>query len=455
MAQIKVEIIERQTVKPSSPTPHHLRNYKLSHFDQTALQIYIPLLLFYSNAPADATTNNVMATNERYQHLMQSLTKTLTHFYPLAGRIKGHAVIECNDDGAELVKARVKCSLSEILEHPDTKMLRRFLPIESESRESVTGPLLLVQVNSFECGGMAIGVSISHKFADTDTLSTFINCWTATIHDQSNKLMFPKFGAASLFSELYLPHPEPPPFQPTEATKEKWMTRRFVFDASKIAALQSKVASSVVPKPTRVEAISAVIWKCQNEASSKSSSSNMLGTRTSLLRPSFFSHAMNMRKLAVPPLPENLVGNLVDVSTARYPHSGQSTSVIDLKDVVAKIRGALVEVKERCATEVIFDSSKAWEKQKECINLMKNDNIDKYVCSSWCRFPFYEADFGWGKPSWVTYVSVAVNNITVLMDTRDGNGIEAWVNLSPEKMALFESNEELLAYASLNPRVPY
>ncbi|CAL2277087.1 unnamed protein product [Prunus armeniaca] len=147
---------------------------------------------------------------------------------------------------------------------------------------------------------------------------------------------------------------------------------------------ESKVASSVVPKPTRVEAISTVIWKCQNEASSKSSSSNILGTQTSLLMPSFFSHAMNMRKIAVLPLPEDLVGNLVDVSTAHYSHSGQSTSVIDLKGVVAKIRGALVEVKERCATEVIFDSSKAREKQKQCINLMKNDNIDKYVCSSWC-----------------------------------------------------------------------
>ncbi|BFG28778.1 hypothetical protein CerSpe_150520 [Prunus speciosa] len=36
-SQIKFEIIERQTVKPSSPTPHHLRNYELSHFDQNAL----------------------------------------------------------------------------------------------------------------------------------------------------------------------------------------------------------------------------------------------------------------------------------------------------------------------------------------------------------------------------------------------------------------------------------
>ncbi|KAK1359235.1 hypothetical protein POM88_043709 [Heracleum sosnowskyi] len=23
-------------------------------------------------------------------------------------------------------------------------------------------------------------------------------------------------------------------------------------------------------------------------------------------------------------------------------------------------------------------------------------------CSSWCKIPFYEADFGWGKPSWIS-----------------------------------------------------
>ncbi|BBN68102.1 hypothetical protein Prudu_281S000400 [Prunus dulcis] len=271
--EIKVEIIQRQTVKPSSPTPHHLRNYKLSILDQMALQTYIPILLFYPNA-ANATRNNVMATSERCQHLMQSFAKTLTHFYPLAGRIKGDAVIECNDDGAEFVESRVKCSLSEIFEHPDAEMLRRFLPVEPESREEAgTGTLLLVQVNLFECGGMAIGLSISHKFGDATTLSTFINCWTAAAHDQSNMLMLPKFGAASLFSPLNFSNSEPLPS--VEVDKEKFITRRFVFEASKIAALQSKVTSTVVPKPTRVEAASALIWKCKIEASSRSSSKHV------------------------------------------------------------------------------------------------------------------------------------------------------------------------------------
>ncbi|CAL9016673.1 unnamed protein product [Prunus brigantina] len=445
--EIKVEIIQRQTVKPSSPTPHHLRNYKLSTLDQIAPQTYIPILLFYPNA-ADATSNNVMATNERCQHLMQSLAKTLTHFYPSAGRIKGDAMIECNDDGAEFVEARVKCSLSEIFEHPDAVMLRRFLPVEPESREAGTGTLLLVQVNLFECGGMAIGFSISHKFGDAATLSTFINCWTAAAHDQSNMSMLPKFGAASLFSPLNFSNSEPLPS--VEVDKEKFITRRFVFDASKIAALQSKVTSSVVPKPTRVEAASALIWKCKIEASSRSSS-NTLGT--SLIRPSVFSLSVNMRKMAVPPLPENLVGNILEFSTTNYSHSEENSTVIDLRGLVAKIRGGLEETKERCAAVVVFDSNEAWQRMKWYINLMKNDDMDKFICSSWCRFPFYEADFGWGKPSWVSYVAVAINNITVLMNKRDDNGIEAWVTLSQENMALFESNKELLEYASLNPRV--
>ncbi|KAL6283230.1 hypothetical protein ACE6H2_014159 [Prunus campanulata] len=389
-----------------------------------------------------------MATNERCQHLMQSLAKTLTHFYPLAGRIKGGALIECNDDGAEFVEARVKGSLSEIFEHPDAEMFRQFLPVEPISREAGTGTLLLVQVNLFECGGMAIGLCISHKFGDAATLSTFINCWAATAHDQSNMLMLPKFGAASLFSPLNFSNSEPLPS--LEVKKEKSMTRRFVFDASKIAALQSKVTSSVVPKPTRVEAASALIWKCKIEASSRSSS-NMLGT--SLIRPSVFSHSVNMRKMAVPPLPENLVGNLVNLSIADYSHSGENTTVVDLKGLVAKIRGGLEEAKERYAGVGVFDSNEVGQKLKSYLNLMKNDDIDKFICTSWCRFPFYEANFGWGKPSWVSSVAVATNNVTILMDKRDGNGIEAWVSLSEENMALFESNKELLAYASLNPRV--
>lgn len=37
--------------------------------------------------------------------------------------------------------------------------------------------------------------------------------------------------------------------------------------------------------------------------------------------------------------------------------------------------------------------------------------------SSWCRFPFYEADFGWGKTIWVGS-ALRVNNACVFLETR-------------------------------------
>ena len=61
---------------------------------------------------------------------------------------------------------------------------------------------------------------------------------------------------------------------------------------------------------------------------------------------------------------------------------------------------------------------------------MKDDEIDSFNCSSWCRFPLYEADFGCGKPVWVTPVlpsPLGVNNFILLMDAKDGDGIELYV----------------------------
>ncbi|KAM5586630.1 vinorine synthase-like [Rosa sericea] len=435
--QMKVEIIERKIIKPSSPTPHHLRNFELSFFDQMAITIYTPLLLFFPN-----TTSSKL---EICEHLTESLAKTLTHFYPLAGRIKGNTVVECNDDGAEFVKARVTCSLSDFLENREVEILEQFLPAEILSKEAGTGPLLLVQVNLFECGGMAIGFSISHKIADASTLSTFINCWAqvtnTTITD--SEVMLPEFGSASLFPPQDFSNDYSQPPARVYSKKNINITRRYVFDASNISALQSKVASSAVPQPTRVEAISALIWKRAIEASTSKSGSQ---------RPSVFSQDVNLRKRIVPPLPENFAGNVVGFYRSKAEVEDGTIVAIDLKDLVSKFREGIENY--AAITKTIFGSDEAWQGIKDKYkNLKKSDDMEFYSCTSWCRFPFYEADFGWGKPKWVSIASVSIENIIVLLDKRDGNGIEAWLTMNQENMALFESSSELLAYASVNPSV--
>ncbi|CDY68340.1 BnaAnng26960D [Brassica napus] len=77
-----------------------------------------------------------------------------------------------------------------------------------------------------------------------------------------------------------------------------------------------------------------------------------------------------------------------------------------------------------------------------------------YAVTSWCRMPFYEANFGKGCPVWVVgNVAPRLELVTMLLDSNDFKGIEAWVTLSEEDMLSFEQNPELLAFASPNPAV--
>ncbi|KAL6201966.1 hypothetical protein ACLB2K_025678 [Fragaria x ananassa] len=84
---------------------------------------------------------------------------------------------------------------------------------------------------------------------------------------------------------------------------------------------------------------------------------------------------------------------------------------------------------------------------------MQKDDTECYCSTSWCRFPFYEADFGWGKPLMSIPATVELKNLITLMNTSDGGGVEARLTLKEEDMAIFEKNEMLLAFASLNPTV--
>ncbi|KAL0327329.1 UNVERIFIED_CONTAM: (13S,14R)-1,13-dihydroxy-N-methylcanadine 13-O-acetyltransferase AT1 [Sesamum angustifolium] len=68
--------------------------------------------------------------------------------------------------------------------------------------------------------------------------------------------------------------------------------------------------------------------------------------------------------------------------------------------------------------------------------------------TSLCRFPLYEADFGWGKPVWVGSAGLVYKNLVTFIDRAGGNGIEAWINLRKEDMEKFEADIELQEFLS-------
>ncbi|KAB5537789.1 hypothetical protein DKX38_015322 [Salix brachista] len=414
MDQVNVEIVTREVIKPSSPTLNHLRKFNLRLLDLLAPVSYEPLVFLYSNLQQQLTGT------QKSQRLKRSLSVTLTRLYPLAGRIKDGVSIECNDSGAVFVESRVSCLLSKFLEKPDAELLGKFIPVGTESPEALAGSLVLVQANFFACGGLAIGACISHKVADP---VTFIKAWAAAA-----------FG--SVDDSTVIPFFNAPPVSPprnssltkpaaVDLTSDKCVTKRVVFDASKIAALQAKAASESVTCPTRFEAVTALIWKCAMNASRSNSEH---------LRYSILSQSVDLRKRMAPPMPENTIGNLVG-----YFASCATECEIELQSLVGQLRQGL---------RGFMGEGKAFMATSES---SQDGDVDFYVSTDFCTFPFYGIDFGWGKPAWVTVPARANKNAIITMDARDGRGVEAWVTLTEEDMTFFERDRELLAAASFDP----
>ncbi|KAE8736187.1 glucan endo-1,3-beta-D-glucosidase precursor [Hibiscus syriacus] len=293
--KIDVQIISTQLIEPSSPTPQHLKIFKLSLLDQLIPAPYAPIILFYSS--------DHEIVPDKLELLKKSLSDTLTRFYPLAGRIKNDLSIVCSDEGAYFVEALVNCRFDEFLEQPDLLVLSRFLPRDFNSKEPTAGTYVTnIQVNMFRCGGIAIGVCISHKILDGASLSTFLKAWTAAARDCKETIINPNFISTTLFptaDDLRLRNSSLVMWG-SLFKKGKSVTRRIVFGASSMAALTARATISG-KYPTRVNSVSAFLWKCTMAASKE---------RNGFHRASLLTHLVNLRRRMAYNT-ENSTGNLM------------------------------------------------------------------------------------------------------------------------------------------------
>jgi shikimate O-hydroxycinnamoyltransferase len=134
-----------------------------------------------------------------------------------------------------------------------------------------------------------------------------------------------------------------------------------------------------------------------------------------------------------------------------------------LPDTVCKLREAITKIDGDFVKSLQVDGgfTKHCELVKEmveaCASAASSSGMNYIAFTSWCNFGLYDIDFGWGKPIWVSLVGSSGNseavfsNLVLLMDTRSGDGIEAWVSLDKEDMVVLGQDKELLAFASMDP----
>uniref|UniRef100_A0A7N2MDQ3 Uncharacterized protein n=1 Tax=Quercus lobata TaxID=97700 RepID=A0A7N2MDQ3_QUELO len=400
MMKVEVTIISKETVKPSLPTLHHLKPYKLTLLDQVTPATYVPTVFFY---PMSTDLNLNMS--QIISQLKNSLSDTLNIYYPFSGSIKDNLFIHDFDTGVPFLEARANCSMSEFLKHQETDLLRLFVPYRVFCKESDTtiGPMA-IQLTLFDCGGIAIGLSCSHKIGDAATASSFLHSWASTFSGSPEKVINPNFSEGSI---MFPPRDSLP--QKYIATMDnlwfkegEYVTRRFgkgIHDHTG--------PSSELEDTNEGTLVRCFYWKYIWWA------------------PAASDLAMEEKEL------HELV-DLVNESIAGFD-----------SDSAESLQG----------DEGFLAFSHYFDQLEDMFSAEPKPDVCAFTC--WLRF-FNDIDFGWGKPFWVGImgkVGPAFRNLIIFSETPWGIGIEAWVTMDEKEMAILENDPEFLAFASLNPSI--
>ncbi|XP_028779028.1 vinorine synthase-like [Neltuma alba] len=430
---LEMEVISKETIKPSSPTPPDLRRYQLSFLDQVSPLVYNPLVLFYADHNVSANPRQDSSDMPSItDHLRRSLSHVLTHYYPLAGRLIDNTFIDCNDEGVPYSETRVKGQLLDFIQNPNPSELNYLLPFQLDKVTEIT---FGVQVNVFECGGFAIGVCMSHQISDALSFFTFLNCWASLArgNGQAELTSNPRFVSANLF----------PPKNTTGfdarsgIVKDNKISKRFIFNASVIEALKTKYAQTDEKLPSRVEALSAFIWSRY-----VASTQDTHGPQKTYA----VVHAVNLRPRMEPPLPPASFGNYYRFTMTLIPTLEKEEECNHGVLFIKQVREQMKKIDKDYVRRIQEGASEHLDFLKDSSDrvLVKREMV-AFNFTSLCRFPIYDADFGFGKPTWVGSCALTFKNLVAFIDTKHGGGIEAYINLTLEDMAKFEADKEFLA----------
>ncbi|ESR41183.1 HXXXD-type acyl-transferase family protein [Citrus sinensis] len=436
-----VQIISTEVIKPSSPTPKHLRTYKLSLLDQLFSKIYVPLVFFYS------ANCKHQYFSKKSDLLKQSLAKTLTHYYPFAGRLIDSFSVDCSDHGAAFIEANVGCDISKFLQPPDMELLQQLIPpspqlsnLDVSERE-----LLAVQVNLFSGGEMAIGVCFSHGVADGSAIFNFMKTWgeiTRGVINGNDNICNNNvvLDCTSLFPPVNFPKPYQIVTSPQSSGNIVF--KRLLFDSKKIAALKEKVNKEIGKfnelQATRFGVVSALIWGAFIAIARE---------RKRAIDNKLYSHAiyytMNLRNKLNPPMIPQCMGNIYRLVRAEWSLAKddaiEETSL--LREVIKAKRMGREVMHNNEYLGFIKDMKETWEDSRS------------FGLTSVVGLPCYEVDFGWGKPVWFSVGPLLLIDLAILTSTSDGEGIEALMVMFKEDMDKFEQEPSIMAYASSNPSI--
>ncbi|KAL2635430.1 hypothetical protein R1flu_006909 [Riccia fluitans] len=439
VTDLKLEMIGKpEMVVPAGETPSG--PLFLSNIDQVVV-IPVESIYFYPPNP-DKGIDNLVDT------LRDALAKVLVPFHFMAGRLQmadyePRLQIDLNRAGAQFAHYKSGVSIADLgdvtIPNP---IFRELIPTQFDAKVVYECPLLAIQVTTFKCGGYTVGVMMSHTLFDGPGAIDFFMNYAALARGE-NILFEPNCDRTPLKARdpprVEFEHPElfkltdlvgvDNPFTTPGAAEAEFfalqnsvdhVTRVFEFTPEMIETLKKRaLEGGILKRVSTFEAVAAHLWIARTK------SVDLLPDN-----PSNLLFAVDIRKRMKPNLPKHFAGNGVFSSCARA--TPEEIFKMTYVEAVQEIQKAIERV-----TDEYVRSSIDWGQIHRGVPAL----FGGFFLSAWWKMPFYEIDYGWGKPIYAGPVVTPMTEFVLLLSNgKDDGGLNLVIALEHEQMEDFEQN---------------
>ncbi|XP_049387253.1 acetyl-CoA-benzylalcohol acetyltransferase-like, partial [Solanum stenotomum] len=236
-------------------------------------------------------------------------------------------------------------------------------------------PIVIIQITEFECGGLALSLSLVHIAMDGYSIFTIINEWSKVcrLEIPVEKIDFMSFNLVDVFptrdlSKLLLPR-----VPPLDRVESKLVAKRLYINEDSISRLRKEVGGDLCTfKPSRVEMIMALLWRALIRASEK---------KHGYLRRSLMNIPINLRtRLISLPQVEKSFGNLgVDAPIKFIPGENK----MELHEFVTVIHDTVKETIITCdktsPEDIVFAVANIYNESFLVQDWGGSNEVDRYV----------------------------------------------------------------------------
>ncbi|KAI7755049.1 hypothetical protein M8C21_032384 [Ambrosia artemisiifolia] len=437
-----ITVLEQSHVSPPPATTS--QSLPLTFFDIVWLALTNPVhSLFFYELPI----TKPHFTKTIVPSLKHSLSITLQHFFPFAGKLiifptgtRKPEIRYVEGDSVAVTFAECFLDFKDLTgNHPrECDKFYHLIPLLGRTNKVSdynTIPVFAVQVTLFPNNGMSIGITNHHSLCDASTRFCFLKAWTSIAQSGNSDGPFLANGTFPLYDRLvkypkldenYLKKAKVERYNedyrvprlsgPTDKVRATFILRRIVINGLK------QLVSTQLPELPYVSSFTvacAYIWNCV---------ANLYGDELAL-----FCMPVDCRSRMDPPIPGAYFGNCIRpcLSKARTSELKDKEGFLTAARLIGENLHKMLSDKDGIVkylgpTDSLFRDD--WPRRRMAV-----------VGAS--KLKFYDLDFGFGKP--IKYEALSIDyygSISISASRECSEDLEIGVCLSATDMDVFVDN---------------